>query len=540
MTHWTRGAALGACVALCLGACSIDWPAYRHNLFRSGNQLNRTPLADPARVPSLAVRWSWQVPANPQAFRASPVVESGRVYIGNGNGYFYALDANTGAVLWQYPATGAGLTSSLVCNPSSHGIASSAAMATVKVPWFWFFKKKVRVVIFGAPDPSIPPGLGSGRLFALKAATGAVVWKSDPVAQVTGTTWGSTTELHEQIGYSAPLVVGHRVYIGVANHCDNPIQKGRLVAADLQTGALVPGFTFTATGTPGDTTRGGGLWSSAASDLNGIYVTTGNVRCWNGGCQAQPAPNHGLSMLRLDPATGAVIWKLQPVPFAQDDDPDWSAGAAVMLAGCGTLVASVQKDGWAYAVNAGTGTPGMPSVRWQFPPTGIPFPVIPGVSHGDTDYKKPGAAWGNVLFIVTGGYARVLDGASAGYGKLHALNACAPESSRVRWILDVPNSSGGGYSLGPPSVTGGIVYIGTDLGHLVAIADPSVAPAAGVRCANTHYTVAQCGAANYPPVSIPTVLKDTALTGGIWTEPALADGRVFVATDAGRVYSLSP
>jgi outer membrane protein assembly factor BamB len=537
MTRENRiGASVVIVAILALSACSTDWPGYRHNIFRSANQLHATPLSDKTRVPALAVQWSWQVPVSPRAFRSSPVVESGRVFIGNGNGYFYALNATTGAVVWQYPAAAATpLTPTFHCNASSYGIASSAAMATVRIRWFWFFTKKVRVVIFGAPDPSIAPGFGSGRLFALNAATGAVVWKSDPVARLTGTSWGSTTELHEQIGYSAPLVFDGRVYIGVGDHCDNPIQNGRLVAVDLKTGTVLPGFTFTSTGS-----RGGGIWTSAASDLSGVYVTTGNTRCWNGGCQPEPTPNHGLSMLRLDRATGAIIWKLQPVPFAQDDDPDWSAGPSVMLSSCGTLIASVQKDGWSSAVNPGSGAPGAPTVRWQFPPTGIPFPLIAGVSHGDTDYKKPGAAWGNVFFVVTGGYARPLDGPSSGYGKLHALNACAPAASRVRWILDVPSSSGGGYSLGAPSVTGGIVYIGTDQGHVVAIADPSVTPAVGTRCANTHYTVAQCAAAGYGTVPVPAVLANVAVTGGIWTEPALAGGRVFVATDAGRVSMLSP
>jgi hypothetical protein len=85
--------------------------------------------------------------------------------------------------------------------------------------------------------------------------------------------------------------------------------------------------------------------------------------------------------------------------------------------------------------------------------------------HGDTDYKRPGAAWGDVLAITTEGAALVTStGVFAGYGRLHALNVCttlAPK--RVRWISDVPNSSGGGCSLGAPTVTRGIFYIGTDM-----------------------------------------------------------------------------
>jgi outer membrane protein assembly factor BamB len=537
MLHRPIIKAAAGLLVLTLGAClNHNWPAYRHDRERSGNQPRSSALSNTSKVGALAVQWSWAVPTNAQAFRSSPVVDGGRVYIGNGNGYFYALDAATGGLLWQFPAaTAQPLTSAFTCNPSSFGIASSAVVASIKVKWFWIFKRRLRLVIFGAPDRSIPPGHGSGRLFALNARTGALVWQSPVLAHVTGTTWASTSELHEQIGYSAPVVSGKRVYVGIANHCDNPIQNGKVVAVDLRTGALVSGFNFTATGT-----RGGGIWSSPAADGSGLYLTSGNTRCWNGGCQSEPTPNHGLALLRLDPSSGALTWKLQPVPFAQDDDPDWAAGATLMRTSCGNLASSVMKDGWTYAVDRGSGSPGPASVHWQFPTTGIPFPVIAGISHGDTHYKKAGSAWGDVLFVETGGYARLLTGASSGYGKLHALNACAPESDRVRWILDVPGASTGGYGLGAPTVTRGIVYVGTSQGHVIAIADPAVAPAAGIRCSNTNYTMAQCLTAGYDTVLIPSVLANVVVSGGIWTEPALAGGKVFVATDAGRVYMLSP
>lgn len=59
------------------------------------------------------------------------------------------------------------LCSQFTCNPSSQGIASSAAITKVG---------GTDAVIFGAPDPSVGTALGEGRLFALNAATGAVIW----------------------------------------------------------------------------------------------------------------------------------------------------------------------------------------------------------------------------------------------------------------------------------------------------------------------------------------------------------------------------
>ena len=162
------------------------------------------------------------------------------------------------------------------------------------------------MVIFGAPDPNAPiAGLdpsnvlpGSGRLFALNAATGAVIWKSPVISSLTGLTFGSTTELHEQIGYSAPLVFKDRVYVGVGNHCDNPIQRGKVVAVRLGTGAIDSTFSFFGAGPP----RGGGVWSSVAGFGKGIYVTTGNSNIG----LPEPPDNHGLSLLRLDANTGYI------------------------------------------------------------------------------------------------------------------------------------------------------------------------------------------------------------------------------------------
>src|SRR5262249_31078602 len=154
-----------------------------------------------------------------------------------------------------------------------------------------------------------------------------------------------------------------------------------------------------------------------------------------------------------------IVWKFQPVPYDRDWDPDWSAGATIMKTSCGKLAASTMKDGWTYAIDTGGDAPASPSVRWQFPPTGFPFTAADGTVHGDTRYLRPGAAWGNVFITMAGGL-NVTTNVTAGYERLHALNACAPAAARVRWILDVPNANGT-YALGPPTVTRGIVYVGT-------------------------------------------------------------------------------
>jgi outer membrane protein assembly factor BamB len=510
------------CVS-CLCGCSEDWPAYRHNALRTGDQLHHGPLTNPAKIASLSARWTFPgaTPPSPPpgAFRASPVVYKGVVYIGNSNGYFYAIDAKTGSLKWQYPS-GQALISTFMCNPSSEGIASSAAIAEIGGK---------DAVVFGAPDRSIGTGLGSGRLFALDAKTGAEIWKSPEVAALR-----SDGVTHEQMGYSSPLIFNNHVYIGIADHCDNPIQRGKVVAVHLNDGSIDTGFSFTSTGPP----RGGGVWGSVAG-WDGLYLNTGNSNI--GG--PEPLPDRALSLLRLDPNSGSVIWQWQPVPYVMDNDPDWSATPSVLLGSCGTMAVSTQKDGWTWAVNAGTSTPGPASVRWAFPPgpwSSAGFNPMDGTSHNDTRYLRAGAVWDDVFIVQTGGYLVTTD-VYEGFHHLYALNACASDNDRVRWIKDIPSSSGFEYDLGPPTVTHGIIFVGTDQGHLVVIGDPSVTPATGWRCNNPTVTSANCVASGFSLVPDPAVLADINLSAGpIMTEPAIVGDPVYVSTEGGKVIMLKP
>jgi hypothetical protein len=212
-----------------------------------------------------------------------------------------------------------------------------------------------------------------------------------------------------------------------------------------------------------------------------------------------------------------------------------------------------EKDGWSYAVNAGNGTVGVPGGGSSRRPdleqmrSSKPYTAM-----------TPGAAWNNVLTTTTGGEANTDDTpcrckdphkeppcelqACRGYGKLRALNACATtEQTRVRWMTndqDLPNNGADIRS----ARAGGIVFIGTDQGHLVVLGDPSVVPGIGYQCSNIDYTTSLfCILAGYVP--IPKMLADVPMPdggdiAGLRNEPALAKGRVFVGTGYGHVYML--
>jgi outer membrane protein assembly factor BamB len=116
---------------------------------------------------------------------SAPAVVSGVVYFGSANGILYALNAATGAQIWECHGCGSGLSSPTVVN----GVVYSASdrvyavdAATGKVRWSF----KPRKAYFNA-SPTVVNGVvyagtvySDGRLYALKANNGALLWTFRP------------------------------------------------------------------------------------------------------------------------------------------------------------------------------------------------------------------------------------------------------------------------------------------------------------------------------------------------------------------------
>jgi len=117
-------------------------------------------------------------------------VVGGHVYIGAGTGVFYALDEATGRVLWHQFL---GFVPKKNCG--ARGIDSTATVA---------------------PDPmtgalTVYVSGGDGYLYALSAATGAIVWKSVIALP--------SPKVSDYYDWSSPTVSNGRIYMGVASQC---------------------------------------------------------------------------------------------------------------------------------------------------------------------------------------------------------------------------------------------------------------------------------------------------------------------------------
>jgi len=189
---------------------------------RSGRSSRRT-MGTPMPVDS------WRRPRSSGARCSSPPERA-----------FLPVDANTGKLVCVIPAPQQPLIQNYGGNASSPGIASSATIARVWVHWFCSLSGRSSRHFRCAGSrvcAGTPPACGSGRLWALNANTGQLVWKSDVIANLTGTHWGYTTELHERIGYSSPVVPTARCTLVSPITATVPFSR-RLAAVSLSTERL--------------------------------------------------------------------------------------------------------------------------------------------------------------------------------------------------------------------------------------------------------------------------------------------------------------
>lgn len=298
-----------------------DWPTYMHDLQRTGASGETTLSA--ANAAQLAKVWSLNTysvpnvtgqPVHGGLFAAQPAIVNGVAYVGAWDGYEYAINTTTGAVIWS---TFLGVTTVPVCNPPKPGITSSATVAN-------------GVVYVGG---------GDSNWYALDAATGAVLW-SVPT--------GDNSATGGHYNFASPLIYNGFAYIGIASLCDNPLVQGLLLKVDLTSHQIVGTTKFVPDGQVG-----GGIWTSPALDpaTNRIFVTTGT--------QNLSTQNLAQAMVAIDATTMNVLSSWQIPPADAVIDSDWGNSPVLYTDSQGhARVAAVNKNGYLYAfdrANVGAG-----------------------------------------------------------------------------------------------------------------------------------------------------------------------------------------
>lgn len=299
----------GGAVGTAAGTTFANWPQYLGSPDHTSANMAATAIT-PANAASLTRAWRFSPGSG--GFLSSPVVYNGVIYIGAKNGYFYALSETTGTVVWKRFI---GFVPPLTCG--RQGFTSTATVApdpTTGNP---------TIYVYGA----------TGYLYAMSTADGTDVWPPAAVAI-------PSTTVNDYYAWSSPLVTGGNIYVGIASQCDVPLVPGGLSEFSQATGA--PETTFFTT--PPQSV-GASIWSSAATDGQSIYITTGNG----------DLDSLAYSIIKLDPSLNQEdIWTVPHNELVSDSDFGGSPGIWTALIGGvqTTLVGATNKNGIFYALNA--------------------------------------------------------------------------------------------------------------------------------------------------------------------------------------------
>ena len=333
---------------------NASWLTYGRDY--TGQRFARLDQITPANVNRLHPVWVFATGGENRGLETTPLIHEGVLYVSADGSRVFALDARTGAKIWNYdPELSKEVERVFCCGSNNRGVA--------------LFGERVFV------------GTMDARLVALDKNTGAVAWETQVID------W-------EQ-GYSitgAPLVVKDMVLTGVAGG-EFGI-RGFVKAFDVDTGALrwtayaIPGPGEPGNKTwPGDTWKHGGAptWTTGVYDpeLNLVYWNTGNAAPWN--CHMRKGDNQwAASTLAIDADNGEIAWGYQYTPW---DCWDYDAVSTPVLAdvqlGDFGLVKALfhhDKNGYLYALDRTNGRfiygePIVPGINWTFgldPETGRP------------------------------------------------------------------------------------------------------------------------------------------------------------------------
>ncbi len=319
---------------------SWEWPTYAHDAQHTGH--GQTTLT-PTSVTTLAP--AWEFPTG-DAVTATPTVVDGTVYAGSWDGWFYAVDLETGTLRWKYHLQPQDAVTPF---PGQHprDITSDGGLVTSSA---WYQPGSGNASGHGADNP---PDLvifaGGYTLYALNAHTGQLFWKHD----YTGRPELPPDPNHDDTRiFSSPVVEGHTVLFGVDTDGEKN-SRGYAVGASLTTGNPIWEYQDDVNQQGQIENNGcGNIWSSGT-----ILPRQGLVVFDSADCNFSDPPPTSESVFALDIATGKLVWRFRPTHIDNQCDLDFgaSANAGLSTNGTATFLGVGSKDGTYYSLDPSTG-----------------------------------------------------------------------------------------------------------------------------------------------------------------------------------------
>jgi quinoprotein glucose dehydrogenase len=360
------------------GVTNGQWPAYGGDL--GSTKYSPLDQIDAGNADRVSVLWQWNSPDNAlstdnsdliaAAFKATPIMVDGVLYIRTSLSVVAAIDAVTGEELWTFDPKSyeAGRPTNLGFN--SRGVAHWA----------------------GGAESRIFLATGDSRLWALDAGTGEPItsFGSDGSIDLTGGLRREVPGRAYQV-MSPPLVIGDVVVVG-SSVFDGPrymtAPPGDVRAFDVRTGEQRWIFhTVPQAGEPGNETWENDSWQytgntnvwtimSADEELGYVYLPIGTpTNDWYGG--------HRLgdnlfaeSIVAVEASAGQRVWHFQLVHHGVWDYDIPAAPTLIDISVDGRPIkalAQVTKQGFVYVFDRVTGEP-----VWPIEERPVPASTVPG------------------------------------------------------------------------------------------------------------------------------------------------------------------
>lgn len=376
----------------------------------------------PADVSRLKLKWAYAFPDSLRA-RSQPVAAMGALFVGSQDGTIHAFDLETGCARW---------TSKV-----------SAEVRTAIVVESWDAGTRP------ARNPRLFFGDLLGRVYAMDALTGKVLWRERPDDHANATITGTPTLFEGKL--IVPVSSLEVVTAADPNYACCTF-RGSVVALNPDTGAMlwkhwtIPDepkqSRVTSVGTPMFGPSGAPVWGSPAIDPKRKLIYHGS-----GENYSTPADGNSDAVFAVDALTGARRWVFQLTagdawngtcamknhpncPVENGPDFDLSASPLLVDMGDGTdRVIVGQKSGNVYAVDPDSGKP-----IWQ---TRVGRGGIQGGIHFGM------AAMGTTLFVGVNDLPMQADGTDAteyGHPGMHAVDLV---TGAIKWRTVVPNHCNG-------------------------------------------------------------------------------------------------
>jgi alcohol dehydrogenase (cytochrome c) len=453
-----------------------SWPAHNYGLANTRATTNTDINA--TNVAKLAPKWRFKLPYIGQfgAYTSNPIVLDGVVYIEDPDSDVYALNQQTGAVMWKH------LYKSVTPSGGPNGLALGYGL------------------LFGATE---------GAAFALNPKNGAQVWMHKLIGNKL-----------EGIDMTPQLYDGKVLISTIPGSSTNFYQGGAfgtVYSLDAKTGKTIWSFQTVKGGAKlfgnPKVNSGGGLWYPPSVDSHGrVFLSVANPAPLYGtpkfpNGSSRPGPNlYTDSLVALDGQTGKLLWFRQAIPHdLRDYDLMIPAiTATIPIQGVQTEVELVAgKMGKAYAYRADNGQHlWTRSVGKHQNDTGPlpskPIDVFPGIFGG---VETPMALAANRLFVPwlnfpthasASGIAGGLGNFKTGTGGLTAIDA---GTGKVLWQSKLPSED-----FGAATVANDVVFTSTYAGTIYAF---------DTKTGKTLWTAKAPAGIN----SFPAVTKDLLIVG---------------------------